>query len=373
MLSPTFVPSLMPVLLLPLFHAPAQPHLPAGTTQPSSWPCCLNSSKPPLPVRQRAHREFPTLLFPQAGVTHDILSLPSNLADEIPGAASHTPTPYWCSMWNNLRKCSSSFTSPISELNLPLPHKNLWWPLRLFGCCSSFSQVGFDPVSCVCSCLPDTGCGWGPKQALPWRMWDIAFIPLFRSQERAVSKSTTHNIKPKAEGLCDIWQYCDPQHSPRKEFCNEATPLPTGAKWKSPGAAVNIPTYFTVFFFPLFSFFFPPASVLTSTFKTGNLRIWKACNWQWFSHPALIQLHVSTSCSVHSQLVPQATERGRHWRVKPQTQAAQPTCQSTTLLQNEETSPHHCTVAVNHMGQKDTEASTNFTDTGFYWECKFTI
>lgn len=125
MLSPAFVPFLTPVLLLPLLPAPAQPHLPAGTTQPPSWPCCLNSNKPPLPVRQRAHREFPTLLFPQAGVTHDILSLPSNLTDEIPGAASHTPAPCWCSstsfcsMWNNLRKCSSSFTSPISNWTFP--------------------------------------------------------------------------------------------------------------------------------------------------------------------------------------------------------------------------------------------------------------
>lgn len=69
------------------------------------------------------------------------LVTPSNSADEIPGAASHTPAPcgHWCSStsfcpaWNYLWKCSSSFTSLISELNLPLPHKTNEDHQRCFG------------------------------------------------------------------------------------------------------------------------------------------------------------------------------------------------------------------------------------------------
>lgn len=219
--SLAFVPSLMPVLLFSLFPAPAQPHLPAGTTQPPSWSCCLNSNKLPLPVRQRAHREFPTLLFPQAGVTHDILSLPSNLADEIPGAASHTPAPSWCSMWNNPRKCSSSFTSPISELNLPLPHKTYNGHWCCFGAVHLSHWMVLDQshvCALVCQTQDVSERPNKPSLAEGEALLLILYVDPRREQWAEAALTT---LSQKQKDCLDIWPYCDPAWSQKRSYAME--------------------------------------------------------------------------------------------------------------------------------------------------------
>lgn len=184
-------------------------------------------------------------------------------------------------------------------------HTKLTMATVSFWCCSSFSLDGFGPVSCVCSWVPDTGCEWEAKQALPGRRWGIAFNPLCRSQERAVSRSSTHNIKPKAERLSGYLAILWSSMVPKKELCNGATPLLTAADWKSPGTTVNI-LHFCSFIF-LFS-----TLVLTSTFKTGRLSVWRTCNLQWFSHAVLYRFmfHLHVQCIQNSYLRPQ--NRGRH-------------------------------------------------------------
>lgn len=172
--------------------------------------------------------------------------------------------------------------------------------MMLFWCCSYFSQVGLGPVSCVCSCSPDTGCEWGPKQALPRRRWGIAFNPLFRSQERAVSRSSTHNIKPKA-GLCGYLAVLWSSAWSQKAVTQCSHPTSNRSQLEKPWCSCKHPSLLLIHFF--FS-----TSVLTSTFKAGRLSVWKACNLRWFSHPVLYSFtfYLHIQCIQNCYLRPQS-------------------------------------------------------------------